>query len=482
MKRYVTIENSGGGLLCLVIRNSDIEKRENNPHWFLSSTIGSMNATKGKKELLSMKFELLHPADQLVMIMERIYGYGMTTTSGGNLSIRDDNGDIWITPAGIDKGSLTNKDIVQVKPDGTVIGKHRPSSELPFHQSTYKQRPDVGAVLHAHPPGLVAFSIVRRLPDTRLIPDVNLICGEVGMADYGLPGSDDLGEKIAAVFKRGINTVLLENHGVVVVGENLFNAFMAFETLEFSADLEINARRFGEPVSLTSKNVEIFKNKQYVEMDEFVPRIYSSKEREARKEMCDLIHRAYDQRLFTSTQGTFSARLDDRSFIITPYKTDRKYLDVDQIVRIENGLKEAGKYPSRSVLLHKYIYEKHPEINTVLIAHPPNIMTFAVTDEPFDSRTIPESYILLRNIQRLPFDSSFMQPAMVADLFSESNPIVLVENDCVIVTGNSLLNAFDRLEVAEYSAKALIATKNLGDVVAINDEQIDDIKKAFKLK
>lgn len=428
-----------------------------------------------------MKFELLHPADQLVIIMERIYGYGMTTTSGGNLSIKDENGDVWITPAGIDKGSLTNKDIVQVKPDGTIIGKHRPSSELPFHLSTYKQRPDVKAVLHAHPPALVSFSIVRKQPDTRLIPDVDLVCGEVGIAEYGLPGSDDLGEKIAAVLRKGINTVILENHGIVVVGKDLFEAFMSFETLDYSARLEINARRIGVPVSLTPKHVEISKQKRHVEMEEFIPTSYSSSERLARKEMCELIHRSYDQRLFTSTQGTFSTRLDDKSFIITPYNVDRKYIDVDQIVRIENGRKEAGKVPSRSVLLHKYIYEKQPHVNSVIIAHPFNIMTYAITNEPFDSRTIPESYILLRDIPKIPFGSSFLQPAMVADLFVPRTPIVLVENDCVIVTGSSLLNAFDRLEVAEYSAKALIAAKSLGDVIVINDTQINDIKEAFKL-
>lgn len=429
----------------------------------------------------NMRFELLHPADQLVMIMERIYGYGMTTTSGGNLSIRDENGDVWITPAGVDKGSLTNKDIICVKPDGTIIGKHKPSSELPFHQSTYRQRPDVNAVLHAHPPALVSFSIVRRLPDTRLIPKANLICGEVGMAEYGLPGSDDLGEKIAAVFKRGINTVLLENHGVVVVGEDLFKAFMAFETLDFCARLEVDARRIGNPVSLTPQYVEISHSKQHVDMEEFAPQGFSSMEREARREMCTLIHRSYDQKLFTSTQGTFSTRLGDNSFIITPFMTDRKYLEVDDIVRIEDGRKEAGKMPSRSVPLHQHIYRKHPHINSIIIAHPPNIMAFAVTGETFDSRTIPESYILLRNIPKLPFGSSFLQPSLVADQFVKKCPIVLVENDCIIVTGNSLLNAFDRLEVAEYSAKALIASKSLGEVVVINDDQIADLERAFKL-
>lgn len=428
-----------------------------------------------------MNFDLVHPADQLVMIMERIYGYGMTTTSGGNLSILDDEGDIWITPGGVDKGSLTRNDIVQVKPDGTVIGKHKPSVELPFHELVYRKRPDIKAVLHAHPPALVSFSIVRKIPDTKLIPNVQHTCGEVGMAPYGLPGSIDLGEKIAAEFEKGIDTVILENHGIVVGAENLFKAFMAFETLDFCARLEIDARRIGKPVSLTQKHILISANKQNVRMEEFNPKGYSSAERAARREMCGLIHRAYNQKLFTSTQGTFSQRLGDDSFIITPYMMDRAYLDVQDIVRIDHGCREAGKMPSRSAVLHKYIYEMHPHVNSVIIAHPPSIMAFAVTTEEFDSRTIPESYIMLRNVRKLPFGSSFMQPKMSAETFSKDSPVVIVENDCVIVTGGSLLNAFDRLEVLEYSAKAVIASKCLGPVVAIGDHEITDIHEAFKL-
>lgn len=95
-----------------------------------------------------MNFNLLHPADQLIMIMQRIYGYGMTTTSGGNLSILDDNGDIWITPGGVDKGSLTRSDIIRVKADGTVVGDHNPSSEFPFHKLVYQSRPDILSLIH----------------------------------------------------------------------------------------------------------------------------------------------------------------------------------------------------------------------------------------------------------------------------------------------------------------------------------------------
>ena len=125
-----------------------------------------------------MRFELLHPADQLVMIMNRIYYYGMTTTSGGNLSIKDDNGDIWITPSGIDKGNLTRADMCQVKPDGTVIGPHKPSVELPFHSEIYRRRPDLKGILHAHPPTLVAFSLARKAAPWQINTD--LIAGLPG--------------------------------------------------------------------------------------------------------------------------------------------------------------------------------------------------------------------------------------------------------------------------------------------------------------
>jgi L-fuculose-phosphate aldolase len=428
-----------------------------------------------------MKFELLHPADQLIMIMERIYDYGMTTTSGGNLSILDENGDIWITPGGVDKGSLTRKDIIRVKPDGTIIGEHKPSSEFPFHQLVYKSRPDLKAVLHAHPPALVAFSIVRKIPNTHLIPNVKTVCGNIGMAEYGLPGSLELGEKIAIEFNKGFNTVILENHGIVVGAKNLFEAFMSFETLDFCARLEIDARSIGVPISLSEAEIQLSVNKQHINMKEFVPSFFSSEEREARRVMCELIHRAYKQKLFMSTQGTFSTRITEESFLITPYAVDRKYMEPEDIVRIDKGLKEEGKLPSRSVLLHKRIYEKHPHINSIIIAHAPNIMSYAVTEAAFDSRTIPESYILLRNIPKLTYGSVFMEIEKVADVFIKSAPIALVKNDCIIVTGSSLINAFDRLEVAEYSAKALRASKRLGEVVTIDNKKISDLEKAFNL-
>jgi L-fuculose-phosphate aldolase len=428
-----------------------------------------------------MRFDLLHPADQLAMIMDRIYQYGMTTTSGGNLSLLDGNGDIWITPGGVDKGSLTRDDMIRISPDGTIVGKHKPSSEWPFHRSVYHRRPDVRAVLHAHPSALVAFSIVRRLPDVRIIPNVNLICGEISMAPYGLPGSDELGEKIAAEFDRGFSTVVLENHGVVIGTTDLFTAFMAFETLEFCARLEINALRLGPIHSLSDRLIAISRQKNRTDLPAFVPDVRSSEERAARRDMIRLIRRSYKQQLFTSTQGTYSVRLSDGSYLITPYGHDRMYLEPEDLVLIRNGCCEAGHEPSRSVALHDAIYNRHPEIASIMIAHPPHIMAFAVTDATFDSRTIPESYIMLRNVQKVPFGANFLQPALTADLISDQTPVLLCENDCVIVTGSSLLNAFDRLEVAEFSASAILSSLGLGPIVQISSQEVADIHRAFKL-
>lgn len=428
-----------------------------------------------------MRFDLLHPADQLVMIMQRIYEYGMTTTSGGNLSIRDENGDVWITPSGIDKGSLTRADICCVKPDGTVLGPHKPSVELPFHLDIYKIRPDLKAILHAHPPTLVAFSVARVLPAENLVPDLAQVCGKVVMADYDVPGSEQLGRNIAKRFAEGYNTVMMENHGCVIGAKDLFSAFMAFETLDFCGRLQIDAQKLGTLHPLTSEQIERSAARRHPLMDEFIPKYYSSEERAARRDMCKLIHRAYDQRLFTSTQGTFSVRLSDGSFLITPYNKDRKYLEPEDIVHIKGGMCEQGKRPSRSVLLHQKIYETHPEIGSVMLAHAPSIMAFAVTDAEFDSRLIPESYLMLEDVKRVPFMSATDDIAGTAAAFGKGTPVVVVDNECVLVAGQTLLNAFDRLEVLEYSAKALIAARDIGPLVKITQDEVLAIRKAFHM-
>ena len=430
-----------------------------------------------------MNFSMLHPADQIVMIMNRLYYYGMTTTTGGNLSIKDSDGVVWISPSGVDKGSLRRDDIMQIMPDGKIVGLHKPSSEYPFHLAIYKKRPDLKAVLHAPPPALVAFSIAREEPDTSIIPDADRLCGKVTTAPYALPGSTKLGENIAAEFEKGINTVMLENHGVVVGNKDLFSAFKQFETLDYCARVQINASVLGGRIhGLTKVNLDSFKTKTQPKMESFKKERYTSEELQIRRDMVDLIHRAYGNQLFTSSEGTFSCKLSDGSFIITPYDKDRKYLEEEDLVQVKDGKCEEGKTPSRSVLMHQKIYEKDDKIKSIIIAHPPHVMAFAVTDNEIDGRLIPESYIALKTVKKYSFGSTYIEPDMLANEITLKTPVAIVENDCIIAAGTNLLNAFDRLEVLEYSAKSLCQVAGLKKkLVRISDSEIKEIEVAFNL-
>jgi L-fuculose-phosphate aldolase len=414
-------------------------------------------------------------------MMSRIYQSGMTTTSGGNLSILDENGDIWITPGGIDKGTLTRMDMCRVKPDGTVMGPHKPSVELPIHALIYSKRPDVRAVLHAHPPSLVAFSVARVLPDINLIPNARRTLETIAMASYALPGSVALGENIASKFENGYSVVVMENHGVVIGADNMFDAFKKFETLESLARLEINARKLGAIKSLQESEINLSVTRDHLSMDDFIPNKHSSEECAARRDMLNLIHRSYRQKLFGSTQGTYSMRLSDGSFLITPFGVDRAYMNESHLVLIKHGMKEQGKVPSRSVKLHQLIYERHPEIHSVLGANPPHAMAFAVTDMPFDPRTIPESYILLREIQKAPYNTIYLKPEILSDMLSAKTPVIICENNQILSTGDSLLLAFDRLEVTEATAHSILAARDIGELMHISQDEVREIDKAFNL-
>lgn len=429
-----------------------------------------------------MNIQYIHPADQLVMFMQRIYDKGLTTTSGGNLSIMDTDGNIWITPASVDKGSLSRRDIICVRPDGTCEGPHKPSSELPFHQSVYRMRPDLKAVLHAHPPALVAFSIVRKVPDLDLITSVRRVCPDVRIAKYDVPGSDTLGEKIGTVFAAGCDIAVLENHGVCVGTPDMFTAFQRFETLNYAAELEIQARRIGTVRALPTEAYRLSETNHHTKLDDFIPRPYSSEELSARRDMITLIKRSYRMGLFTATHGTYSVRLSDDSFLITPFGRDRAYLEEEDLVRVRDDRKELGKTPSRAVQLHARIYRNNPGIRAILQAHPVHAMAFAVTDAEFDPRTIPESYVLLRDIRKLSYRQFYTGPEQTSRMFGPAVPAIMVENDCVIVTGASLLQAFDRLEVLESTAHSIIDSGPLGRIVHITSSEIEDLKVAFHLE
>lgn len=420
-----------------------------------------------------------HPRDEILHAMERIYRYSMTTTSGGNLSLCEPCGDVWITPARLDKGALRRDDIVCIRADGAIEGIRKPSSELPIHQEIRKRRPELAGIVHAHPTALVAFSLVHQVPNTRLFHQARHVCGEVGFAPYELPGSKALGNRVADSFAEGYNCVILENHGVVTGGETFQEAFHRFETLEFTAKTIIKANLLGGEIRFLSDEQLALELRRPAHLEEFVPGHPSSRENELRRTLSDFVHRAYRQRLFISTQGSYSVRLDGDSFLITPYQVDRGVVDAPDMVLIRDNRAEAGKTPSRAASVHRAIYRRHAEVGSIVNACPVNATAFSVTGVTLDSRTIPESYVVIRSVGRVPFGMQFEDGESLAAMLSATHPALILDNDGVLVTGSDVLEAFDRLEVLESTAEAIINARAIGTLQPMSEQVTRDLDKAF---
>ncbi len=431
-----------------------------------------------KHETMSRNKTLEHPRDQITRIISRIYKRGMTTTSGGNISIIDDNGDIWVTPSAIDKGALRPSDIICVKKDGSIIGKHKPSSEFPFHKAIYESRPDIKSVIHAHPPALVSFSIVRKIPNTNIISQAKHICGPIGYAPYELPGSELLGEAIAKEFRKGYKAIIMENHGTVLGGSDLTDAFERFETLEFCARTILYGTQIGTPNYLSDDQIEEFEAQTTEMMPEMDTTIHPSDEVEKRLEICKIVQRSCEQGLMISSYGTVSMRWRDNDFLITPTDVNRWDMDLEHIVQIKGGKREQGKQPSRATWIHQEIYKRNPKVNSIIMTQSPYLMAFGVTKSYLNVRTIPESWIFLQDIPSVKYGSHFKNNTD-SKMIENCTTALIIENDSVIITGDKLLQTFDYLEVAEFSAKSLVLGVSLGDMVPINDDQVEELREAF---
>lgn len=427
---------------------------------------------------MSKKTTLIHPRNQITEIISRIYKRGMTTTSGGNISIIDTNGDIWVTPSAIDKGSIRPSDIICVKKDGTIIGKHKPSSEFPFHKAIYEARPDIRSVIHAHPPALVSFSIVRQIPNTNIISQAKHICGPIGYAQYELPGSEKLGDVIAEEFKKGYKAIIMENHGTVLGGSDLTDAFERFETLEFCARTILYGSQIGTPNYLNDAQISQFEAQVPASIPVMERTEYDSDEVEKRLEICKIVQRSCQQGLMISSYGTVSMRWRNDDFLITPTDVTRWDMDIDDIVQIKDGKREKDKTPSRATWIHQEIYKRNPKINSIIMTQSPYLMAFGVTKSYLNVRTIPESWIFLQDIPSIEYGSHFRMNNNF-EILENLSTALIIENDSVIITGDKLLQTFDYLEVAEFSAKSIVLGNSLGDMVPINDDQVEELRKKF---
>jgi L-fuculose-phosphate aldolase len=181
---------------------------------------------------------------EIVRVGRLLYERGLIVAGDGNISARLGDDLIVTTPSGACKGMLTPEDMVIVDMEGRPRGARRPSSELQLHLAVYRRRPDVQAVVHAHPPTAVACTLVGVRLDERLLPEAIITLGVVPTTPFALSGTPEMDAAITPLLPHH-NAILLSHHGALTVGRDLMQAFHRMEQVEQVAKILFMARQLG---------------------------------------------------------------------------------------------------------------------------------------------------------------------------------------------------------------------------------------------
>lgn len=172
---------------------------------------------------------------QILEVGRFMYNKNFVASNDGNISFKVSDTAMWTTPTGVSKGFMTEEMLVKVDLDGKVlIGTHKPSSELKMHLRVYQENPKVQAVVHAHPPIATSFAISGIPLSKAILPEAVVQLGEVPIASYATPGTQEVPDSIAP-FCKTHNGVLLANHGALTWGDNVIQAYYRMESLEYYA-------------------------------------------------------------------------------------------------------------------------------------------------------------------------------------------------------------------------------------------------------
>lgn len=195
---------------------------------------------------------------QICEIGRRIYDKGMVASNDGNISVRIGENEFLCTPTGVSKGFMTPEFICKVDRDGKVIQANpgfKPSSEIKMHMRVYRERPDVNAVVHAHPLYATGFAIAG-IPLTQpIMPEAVIALGCVPIAEYGTPSTEEIPDAVSK-YLQSFDAVLLENHGALSFSDTLLNAYHKMESVEFYARLLYISKQLGGPKELSDAQVK----------------------------------------------------------------------------------------------------------------------------------------------------------------------------------------------------------------------------------
>ena len=189
-------------------------------------------------------------------IGSRIYRNGFVAANDGNITVKLNDEEYLTTPTGVSKGYLTPDMIVKVNEKGERLeGTWKPSSEVKVHLRVYKERKDVGAVVHAHPPYATTFAVAHIPLDKYILPEAVCALGAVPIVPYAQPSTQELADALIPYLPH-YDAFLLENHGTVTVGKDLNTAYFKTETLEYNAKIVYLGMRLGKQYELSREEID----------------------------------------------------------------------------------------------------------------------------------------------------------------------------------------------------------------------------------
>lgn len=192
----------------------------------------------------------------IVEVGRLVWQKGWVAANDGNISIRLDQERVLCTPTGVSKGMMHPDDLIIVDMQGNKIeGRKERTSEIAMHLTIYNLRPDVRAVVHAHPPVATGFATAGRPLTLALLPEVIIGLGCVPLAEYGLPGTPELTKPMLPYIPK-YDAILMANHGAVCYGEDVYKAYFRMETVEHFARISFVAELLGGPKVLPRQEVE----------------------------------------------------------------------------------------------------------------------------------------------------------------------------------------------------------------------------------
>lgn len=193
----------------------------------------------------------------MALCCRQLAARGLIAGRDGNLSVRLGRDRVLVTPSGLLKAFLSATDMVEVDLDGAPRRRtsRKPTSELELHLRILRHRPDVNAVVHAHPPAATGFAVAGEEIPGNLLPELIFVVGPVPLVPFGMPGTPELGDQVVP-YLEDHDALLLANHGAVTMGSTLDEAWIRMESLEHAARIIAAARAVGEPKPLTAQAVE----------------------------------------------------------------------------------------------------------------------------------------------------------------------------------------------------------------------------------